>query len=410
MGVLSLLLAGQDIEVTINDEGVLINNARVTVTDILATNGVVHVIDAVILPPTGTVVDVVVNSEVHNTLETAVIAAGLVDALNAEGPFTVFAPTDDAFAALGQETIDALLADPTGDLANILQYHVINGKAYSTGLTNGQIATTLLGQDLKVTISEEGVFINDAQVTVTDILASNGVVHVIDAVLLPPAGTVVDVVVNSDVHNTLETAVVAAGLADALGGEGPFTVFAPTDDAFAALGQETIDALLADPTGDLANILQYHVVEGKVYSSSLSNGQSATTLFGTDIFVTINDTAVFINQARVTVADILATNGVVHVIDAVLDQNFTSTNNTALNGLIRIFPNPVKGQFQIIGQDLPASNFDVTLFDFSGKLVKSWKSIQTNQPIGVAEIPNGTYHLQVRIGQKMGHQKVVVQN
>ncbi|MFT5165881.1 MAG: putative surface protein with fasciclin (FAS1) repeats, partial [Saprospiraceae bacterium] len=233
-----------------------------------------------------TVVDIIVDSPVHNTLEVAVIAAELADDLSGDGPFTVFAPTDAAFAALPAGTVDNLLLDPTGDLAKILFYHVLGAEVLSTTLSDGQTATTLLGQGITVTINGNGVFINDAQVTVTDIDATNGVVHVIDAVILPAAATVVDVVVNSDVHTTLEAAVIAADLAGTLSGDGPFTVFAPTDAAFAALPAGTVDALLLDPTGDLASILLHHVLSGEVLSSSLSDGQVATTLYNQDITVT----------------------------------------------------------------------------------------------------------------------------
>jgi hypothetical protein len=134
-------------------------------------------------------VDIVVNSAAHDTLEAAVIAAGLADDLSGAGPFTVFAPTDDAFKALPAGTIEALLADPTGALADILLYHVVGAKAMSTDLSTGQMITTLLDKDIEVTINGEGVFINDAKVTVADLEANNGVVHVLDAVLLPPAET-----------------------------------------------------------------------------------------------------------------------------------------------------------------------------------------------------------------------------
>ena len=184
-------LLGENVTVTIDmDMNVFINNAQVTVADIEAGNGVVHVIDAVLLPPapvTNTVVDVIVNSEDHTLLEAAVIAADLVDALSAEGPFTVFAPTDAAITALIEAleiTAEDLLALP--NLGEILQYHVVAGAAMSGDLTDGQEIETLLGSNVTVTINSEGVFINDAQVTVADIEADNGVVHVIDAVLLPP--------------------------------------------------------------------------------------------------------------------------------------------------------------------------------------------------------------------------------
>ena len=184
-------LLGENVTVTIDmDMNVFINNAQVTVADIEAGNGVVHVIDAVLLPPapvTNTVVDVIVNSEDHTLLEAAVIAADLVDALSAEGPFTVFAPTDSAITVLVEAleiTAEDLLALP--NLGDILQYHVVAGAAMSGDLTDGQEIETLLGSNVTVTINAEGVFINDAQVTVADIEADNGVVHVIDAVLLPP--------------------------------------------------------------------------------------------------------------------------------------------------------------------------------------------------------------------------------
>ena len=265
-----------------------------------------------------TVVDVIVNSPDHNTLEAAVVAADLVGALNGTGPFTVFAPTDDAFAALPAGTVDALLADPQGALTDILLYHVVGANALSTDLMDGMTITTLNGDDVTVTINNDGVFINDAQVTVADIPADNGVVHVIDAVLIPPTTTVVDVIVNSPDHNTLEAAVLAADLAGTLSGDGPFTVFAPTDDAFAALPAGTIDALLADPQGLLTDILLYHVVGANALSTDLMDGMSITTINGKDVTVTINNDGVFINDAQVTVADITTDNGVVHVIDAVL--------------------------------------------------------------------------------------------
>ena len=268
-----------------------------------------------------TVVDVIVNSNTHSTLEAAVIAAGLDGTLSGTGSFTVFAPTDAAFAALPAGILDALLADPSGDLTDILKYHVLTGKAMSSQLSDGQVISTILGKNITVTINANGVFINDKQVTTADIEAENGVVHVIDAVLIPPVempATVVDIVVNSPDHTTLEAAVVAADLAGTLSGTGPFTVFAPTDAAFAALPAGTLDALLADPSGDLTDILLYHVVAGKAMSADLSNGQEITTVLGDNIVVTINADGVFINDAKVTVADIEARNGVVHVIDEVL--------------------------------------------------------------------------------------------
>ncbi|MDG1767074.1 MAG: fasciclin domain-containing protein [Flavobacteriales bacterium] len=307
-------LLGPNINVGVNMMMVNINGVDVSVANLTASNGVVHVIDAVLTPPT--VVDIVVDSPVHETLEAAVIAAELAGTLSGDGPFTVFAPTDDAFAALPAGLVDALLADPTGDLANILLYHVVGGTALSTDLNDGDAIATLLGPDVNVSIDMGTVMINGAEVVIADILASNGVVHVIDAVLTPP--TVVDIVVNSPVHETLEAAVIAAELAGTLSGDGPFTVFAPTDDAFAALPAGVLDALLADPTGALADILLYHVVGGTALSTDLNDGDAIATLLGPDVNVSIDMGTVMINGAEVVIADILASNGVVHVIDAVL--------------------------------------------------------------------------------------------
>jgi uncharacterized surface protein with fasciclin (FAS1) repeats len=131
-------------------------------------------------------------------------------------------------------------------------------------------------------------------------------------------GTIVDIAVANGGFNTLVAAVTAAGLAETLQGEGPFTVFAPTDAAFAALPEGTVEALLEDPAGDLTKILLYHVVAGKVLSSDLSDGLTAETMQGASITVGITDGVVTINGATVVAADIEASNGVIHVIDTVL--------------------------------------------------------------------------------------------
>ncbi len=410
-GQMATTLQGEDITVTINGNVVLINDAQVTVADIMASNGVVHVIDAVLLPPQPSVVDIIVDSPDHTILETAVIAAELADDLSGAGPFTVFAPTDDAFNALPAGVLDALLLDPTGELAQILLYHVLGAEVLSTDLTNGQMATTLQGEDITVTINGNVVLINDAQVTVADIMASNGVVHVIDAVLLPPQPSVVDIIVDSPDHTILETAVIAAELADDLSGAGPFTVFAPTDDAFNALPAGVLDALLLDPTGELAQILLYHVLGAEVLSTDLSNGQMATTLQGSDITVTINGSDVFINDAQVTVADIMASNGVVHVIDAVLLPSTVSTQNlSASANNIKISPNPATNYLQIDFPDSFNNEVLMQLFDVNGKLIES--KIETNNysTWTLQDKLNGMYFLRIDANGTTYYEKIIINN
>jgi uncharacterized surface protein with fasciclin (FAS1) repeats len=351
------------------------------------------------------VVDIIVNSADHDTLEAAVIAAELADDLSGPGPFTVFAPTDAAFAALPSGTIETLLTDPTGTLAQILLYHVVSGQALSTDLTDGQTITTLLGEDITVTIGMNGVMINNATVVVADITATNGVVHVIDAVLLPPAPqpttTVVDVIVNSDVHNTLEAAVVAAGLVETLSGTGPFTVFAPTDAAFAALPAGTVETLLADPTGTLTQILLYHVVGAQALSTDLTNGQTVATLQGQAVTVTINADGVFINNAQVTVADIVTSNGVIHVIDAVLvPQQPNSVSNTET---VRLnIPNPVMENINIPS----TGNSNVQIFTTSGQVVYS-QNFNGSIDIDTRNLTSGIYLLQVEAENFNGVTKIV---
>jgi len=242
-----------------------------------------------------TVVDVVVNSADHNTLETAVVAAGLAGTLSGDGPFTVFAPTDAAFSAINPDVLNTLLADPTGALTDILLFHVVSGVADGTNISDGLAIGSLLGQTLTFSANDSGLFINNAQVTVADIQTENGVVHVIDAVLLPAPtrtridGTVVDVVVNSPDHTTLETAVIAANLAGTLSGEGPFTVFAPTDAAFAAIDPDVLTSLLADPSGALTTILLNHVTSGVASTDNISDGTQVSNLAGETLTVEANE-------------------------------------------------------------------------------------------------------------------------
>jgi uncharacterized surface protein with fasciclin (FAS1) repeats len=399
-GQMITTLLGEDVTVTINGNGVFINDAQVIIADIAADNGVVHVLDAVLLPPppqpTNTILDIVVNSADHNTLEAAVVAAGLQSALSGAGPLTVFAPTDAAFAALPAGVLDALLADPTGALTQVLLYHVVGGVALSTDLADGMMITTIQGQDVTVTINANGVFINDAQVIVADIIADNGVVHVIDAVLVPELNpeptTVVDIIVNSENHNTLEAAVIAAGLADDLSGDGPFTVFAPTDDAFAALPAGVLDALLADPTGALAQVLLYHVVSGEALSSSLTNGQTITTLQGQDVTVSITGGNVFVNGAQVIMADIMADNGVVHVIDAVLTPS-TSVNEATMSSAL-VYPNPAADQLTVSMPSMAGAAV-YSIYSITGELVASGNIYSTTTTLAVDALSQGMYQLKL---------------
>ncbi|MBI0584537.1 MAG: fasciclin domain-containing protein [Methanomassiliicoccus sp.] len=273
------------------------------------------------------------------SLVAAVDAAGLDDELSGPGPFTVFAPTDAAFAKLDPNLVNALLTEDTATLEQILLYHVVSGETLSTDLSDGMVVETLQGSTVNVTINGTGVFINDAMVVVADIQASNGVIHVIDTVLIPPAApvppeepcvpevptapgadnkTIVDIAVADGNFTCLVASLEAAGLVDELSGPGPFTVFAPTDAAFAKLDPCVVNMLLTEDTTTLEQILLYHVVSGEVLSTDLQDCQKVVTLQGGEVTIRICDGNVFINDAMVVVADIQASNGVIHVIDTVL--------------------------------------------------------------------------------------------
>ena len=278
-----------------------------------------------------TIVDVAVADGRFTTLVAAVQAAGLVDTLKSEGPFTVFAPTDDAFAALPAGTVEGLLADIPA-LTDILLYHVVSGKVMAAdvvGLDGQSAETALAGKSISIKVDGDKVILNDnVNVIITDIETSNGVIHVIDAVLIPPSGDamskkmdIVDTAIADGRFTTLVAAVQAAGLVDTLKSEGPFTVFAPTDDAFAALPAGTVEGLLADIPA-LTDILLYHVVSGKVMAADVVglDGQSAeTALAGKSISIKVDGDKVILNDnVNVIITDIETSNGVIHVIDAVL--------------------------------------------------------------------------------------------
>jgi len=371
-GEVGTAYAGNSVEVIASGGSFVIGDAstvdaNITAADIEASNGVVHLIDKVLLPQAA--IDFVMSlgeEEQSNIVELAQSVddlsllvdaliqadAGLVDVLSGNGPFTVFAPTNAAFAAL----LDALgddynsLADFDTDdekalLAKVLTYHVVGAQALSTDLSDGQMIATVQGEEVTVNLTG-GVFIGDAtdtdaEVVTADVMASNGVVHVIDKVLLPqevldllnpPTPNIVGLAQSVDDLSLLVDALIQAdaGLVDVLSGDGPFTVFAPTNAAFAdlleTLGNEYNSLADFDTEGEkelLAKILTYHVVAGvAAESSSLTDHQELATVQTESLFVILGDGVDIRDKtdvdANVVIADQMASNGIVHVIDKVL--------------------------------------------------------------------------------------------
>jgi transforming growth factor-beta-induced protein len=339
-GSLVEMINGDSIGLSLDGDNLLVNTATVTLVDVAADNGVIHVIDAVLTPPadkgmpTMNIVDTAVAAGDFGTLVTVLQAAGLDATLADETQsFTVFAPTDAAFAMIDPETLSLLIAD-TDVLSSVLLQHVVNDEVNSvTAYTlNGSSATTASGAAIPVAINTEldTLTFGGATVQTTDIYTTNGIIHVIDTVVVadvelptPPA-SIVDVAVSNGSFTTLVTALQATGLDTVLDDpESTFTVFAPTDAAFALLGQDTIDTLLADPD-TLKDILLYHVISGSeilqdgaiTVAQSESNKVDMTNLRQTAL--TLAGSTLYINKSAVSLADVMADNGVIHLVDQVI--------------------------------------------------------------------------------------------
>jgi transforming growth factor-beta-induced protein len=285
------------------------------------------------------------------TLVAAINAAGLTETLQGEGPFTVFAPTDEAFAKLPAGAVDALLKpENKGALESILKYHVVAGAVKAAEVKTGDVPS-IEGSNLAVVAEGGTVKIGDATVTTADLESGNGVVHVIDTVLIPPtvdvaallappaadttvaveaaatdttavaaaaSGDIIETATAAGSFNTLATALDAAGLVDTLKGPGPFTVFAPSDEAFAKVPADVLAGLLKpENKAILEKVLTYHVVAGKVMAADVQPGD-VPTVEGQSIKVTVDGSTVKVNDATVVATDVEASNGVIHVIDSVL--------------------------------------------------------------------------------------------
>ncbi len=277
-------------------------------------------------PQSADIVDTAVAAGNFKTLAAALGAAGLVETLKGPGPFTVFAPTDEAFAKLPAGTVDTLLKpENKATLAGILTYHVVAGDVKAAEVVKLKYAETVQGGDLKIKVVGSDVFVNDTiKVTKTDIIAKNGVIHVLDAVLASPPKDILETARAAGSFKTLLAAVEAAGLTPVLKGKGPFTVLAPTDAAFEALPPGTVSSLLLpENKNQLTDILKYHVIAGKVRSDKVVGLSSAPTLLPMkNVGIKVTGGSVFLNDTdpptKVSAVDVDSSNGVIHVIDKVL--------------------------------------------------------------------------------------------
>jgi transforming growth factor-beta-induced protein len=288
-------------------------------------------------PADKTIVEIAAGNPELSTLATALGAAGLTETLSGAGPFTVFAPTNDAFAKLPAGTVKTLLEPANKEqLSAVLTYHVVGKRipafAAIAAAKKGLKVKTVQGESIALSFKGGKIVLNGtARVVIPNVKASNGVIHAINAVLVPPslsqtpAPSIVQIASRNPDFSTLVSLVQKAGLVEAISAPGPFTVFAPTNEAFAKLAKAapaTYAAVLADPAL-LAKVLTYHVVAGDIKSAQAiavaqQNG-TVKALEGEPISLSLKDGKLTLNgSAAVVTADILATNGVIHVIDTVI--------------------------------------------------------------------------------------------
>jgi transforming growth factor-beta-induced protein len=266
------------------------------------------------------IVTTAVEAGSFKTLAAALTAAGLVDTLQGKGPFTVFAPSDEAFAKLPEGTVETLLKpENKAQLIAVLAYHVVPGKVLAADVVKLKSASTVNGQRVNIKVDGGKVFVDQAGVVATDIACSNGVIHVIDQVILPSSDNIPATADKAGTFKTLLAAAKAAGLVDVLAGDKPLTVFAPTDAAFAKLPAGTVESLLKpENKGKLAALLTFHVVPGRVFSGDVLASKGLKTVNGGVLVPAVVNGTATINGASIVAADIDASNGVIHVIDTVL--------------------------------------------------------------------------------------------
>ena len=258
---------------------------------------------------------------VHDSLVAALAHAGLVTTLEGTGPFTVFAPTDQAFAAAGIDLADFDTPEENATLSDILLHHVYAGEVPANAVTDGMLATMVNGDKVKFGVSGSTVTVGAATVTTADVISSNGIIHVIDTVLLPPVD-IPATAQSTTIHDSLVAAVIQADLLTTLQGPGPFTVFAPTDQAFVDAGIDL--AALDTPEGKatLSDILLYHVVPSEVPASAVADCTEADAANGQPLAFTVGN-GVMVNDANVIMTDVVTSNGLIHVIDKVLTPSET---------------------------------------------------------------------------------------
>ena len=277
----------------------------------------------VVLPATSQeldLIDLAKKEGQFSTLTKALQAADLVNTLKGKGPFTLFAPTDEAFEKLPEGKLNQLLQD-TSKLKEILLYHVVSGNVLANDVVKLKEAKTVSNEIIKIKVNADGVLLNDSSNVIrTDVLAKNGTIHIIDTVLMPRVKarkTLVSVAKSAGLFTKLLESATKANLIATLESKGPFTLFAPTDEAFAKLPPDTLDSLLQD-IPQLTDLLLYHVVEGQFLSKKIVQLKEIKTMNQKKLAIQVKGNNVLVDNAKAIQTDVEAENGVIHFIDTVL--------------------------------------------------------------------------------------------
>ena len=331
-------LEGSDVAITKSGDDTKVNEATIVDDNIEASNGIIQGIDKVLIPPdldltpapTQNVVELLQADPNFSAYFGLLDAAGLTSTLSQTGPFTIFAPDNDAFAAVDPTALEQVAGDPT-QLRALLGYTIVPGNIPDDQLKSGQLATTQ-GASLTIAVSGSTVTVDDATIVPPQLLATNGVVHGLDAVIVPPGfelapqptEDIVQVVSGNPDYSTLSQLLTSSGLASLLSETGPYTFFAPNNEAFAALPADQLKNLQSDPS--LArNVLAYQIVLGSYPTSALKSGP-LTSLEGGALTISVQGDTVKVNTATIVDPNLLATNGVVQGINQLLVPAGTDIN------------------------------------------------------------------------------------
>jgi len=398
---------GEDVLISFRFDGLYINNSRIVTENIITDNGIIHIVNTVVSPLRErlTAYDVISNQAELTTFKSAVDNAGLVSTFDDSELVTVFAPSNDAFENLGVDLINELMADPNGLLTDVLRFHYNNDLILSTFLFDGSYLTMNNGSVVNVTINSSGTFLNGTKIIVKDILCDNGVVHIIDAVIMPinTTFTVYDLISLNEDLSILKTAVDTVSLQDFLTTGEELTVFAPTNNAFNKLPEGALNILMNNENDELRNILLGHIVDGNVLlEENLQPSLQLDLANNTTVTINLLADGLYFNKSKIVIYDVAVDNGIVHIIDAVNIPVTTSTIDIdAPIVQIKVYPNPTQDRITLSCNSCAESQIDLNIFNSLGQQVRTINKYEIGSSINISNLDNGMYYATFQSNEKI---------